>query len=179
MCSRARLIVQQARDAVRSLLSASLACWTIKRALEHIECPVTVYAFDDETEIAYTKANKAERTQYKFIYGSGGTDPYEALILAEKSLLSSQRKNKMMFIITDGIFHSHRNDDVIARIAKRGILTTMVLIMRDKEYADISTRKEYNLDHGAEIFRRVNSGKDLLSLAKDVVVGAIKKKQRT
>lgn len=158
--------------------TASLACWTIKRALEHIDCPVTVYAFDDETEIAYTKANKAERTTYKFIYGSGGTDPYEALILAEKSLLSSQRKNKMLFIITDGVFHSDKNDDVIARIAKRGILTTLVLIMRDKDYENISSRKEYSLSHGAEIFRRVNSGKDLLALAKDVVVGAIKKKQR-
>ena len=158
--------------------TASLACWTIKRALEHIDCPVTVYAFDDETEIAYTKANKAERTKYKFIYGSGGTDPYEALILAEKSLLSSQRKNKMMFIITDGVFRSERNDEVIERVSRRGVLTTMVLIMRDKEYEHISQRNEYTLDHGAEIFRRVNSGKDLLALAKDVVVGAIKKKQK-
>lgn len=157
---------------------ASLMCWTIKRALEHIDCPVTVYAFDDGTEIAYTRNQKADRTKYKFIYGSGGTDPYEALLLAEKTLFTSQRKNKMLFIITDGIFSSERNDDVIARIAKRGILTTMVLIMKDRDYESISGRDNYNLDHGAELFRRVNTAKDLLVLAKDVVVKAIKKKQR-
>ncbi len=157
---------------------ASLMCWTIKRALEHIDCPVTVYAFDDGTEIAYTRNQKADRTKYKFIYGSGGTDPYQALLMAEKTLLSSQRKNKMLFMITDGIFSSERNDEVIHRISKRGILTTMVLIMRDRDFDSISEREQYNLDHGAELFRRVNSAKDLLSLAKDVVVKAIKKKQR-
>jgi len=167
---------------------ASLMCWTIKRALEHIDCPVTVYAFDDKTEIAYTRAQKAERTKYKFIYGNGGTDPYESLLMAEKVLLSSQRKNKMLFMITDGVFNSDKNDDVIKRISKRGILTTMVLIMRDRDYASIEERNqqainkygspEYELQHGAELFKRVNSSKDLLALAKEVVVGAIKKKQR-
>ena len=166
---------------------ASIACWTIKRALESIDCPVTVYAFDDKNEVAYTKHTKAERTKYKFIFGNGGTDPHVSLLQAEKNFMMSQRANKMMFIITDGIFDSNKNNDVIKRLSKRGVLTTLVLIMSDSEYTSFTEQNaaaiangdtpRYDLDHGAELFARVKSGKDLLQLAKAVVVGAIRKRK--
>ena len=166
---------------------ASIACWTIKRALESIDCSVTVYAFDDKNEIAYRKQDKAERTQYKFIHGSGGTNPYDSLLLAEKTFMMSNKPNKMMFLITDGVFDSDKNDEVITRIAKRGVLTTQVLICDDSTYNQIMTENEtrisrgdkprYQLEHGTEIFARIKGGKDLLQLAKSVVVGAIKKRK--
>jgi hypothetical protein len=167
---------------------ASIACWTIKRAFEHIDCPVTVYAFDDKTEIAYTKQEKAAKTQFKFIYGNGGTEPYESLVLAEKTLMASTKTNKMLFIITDGVFNTQKNDELIARIGKRGILTSLVLIMRDKEYQDaLETNKRvvaeggtprWELRHGAEVFGQVNTAQDLLIVAKGIVQGAIKKRSR-
>lgn len=167
---------------------ASIACWTIKRALEHINCPVTVYAFDDKTEVAYTRTEKADKTQFKFIYGNGGTEPYESLILAEKTLMASTRSNKMLFIITDGVFNTNKNDEVIARMAKRGILTSLVLIMRTKDYLDAKQSNEiaiaegrsarWELRHGAEIFGNVNSAADLVPLARAIVTGAIRKKSR-
>ena len=166
---------------------ASIACWTIKRALESIDCPVTVYAFDDKNEVAYTKHTKAERTKYKFIFGNGGTDPHVSLLQAEKNFMMSQRANKMMFIITDGFFDSNKNNDVIKRLSKRGVLTTLVLIMSDSDYTSYTEQNaaaiangdtpRYDLDHGAELFARVKSGKDLLQLAKAVVVGAIRKRK--
>lgn len=167
---------------------ASIACWTIKRALEHIDCPVTVYAFDDKTEVAYSRSEKADKTQFKFIYGNGGTEPYESLILAEKTLMASTRSNKMLFIITDGVFNTNKNDEVIARMAKRGILTSLVLIMRTKDYLDAKRSNEeaiadgrsarWELRHGAEIFGNVNSAADLVPLARAIVTGAIRKKSR-
>lgn len=166
---------------------ASVACWTIKRALEHIDCPVTVYAFDDETELAYSKHEKANRTQFKYIHGNGGTNPHESLLLAEKTFMVSKKPNKIMFMITDGHFPTQKNDEVIDRISKRGVLTSMVLIMRDSEYqtymeedkvrTDNGHKPNYEFRHGAEIFAHVNTGRDLLQLAKSVVVGAIKKRK--
>ena len=145
------------------------------------------YAFDDKNEIAYRKQDKAERTQYKFIHGSGGTNPYDSLLLAEKTFMMSNKPNKMMFLITDGVFDSDKNDEVITRIAKRGVLTTQVLICDDSTYNQIMTENEtrisrgdkprYQLEHGTEIFARIKGGKDLLQLAKSVVVGAIKKRK--
>jgi hypothetical protein len=164
---------------------ASVACWTVKRALESIDCSVTVYAFDDKNEIAYRKQDKAARTSYKFIHGQGGTDPYESLLLSEKTFMMSTRPNKMLFLITDGQFDSKQNNPIIERLAKRGVLTVMVLIMDEGSYNDAvardkaaqSIRDKNDFSHGAELFARVNGGKDLLQLAKSVVVGAIKKRR--
>lgn len=160
---------------------ASIACWTIKRALEHIQAPVTVYAFDDAAEVAYTRNELAHKTQYRFIYGNGGTDPYPTLLAAEQLLLSSRKKNKMLFIVTDGVFNTNKNDELIDRIKRRGILTAMTLIMNDREFKYYSENGEYEeskFRHGAEVFARIGNAKDLLPFAKQVVVGAIKKRSR-
>jgi hypothetical protein len=160
--------------------NASLACWTIKRALEAIDAPVTVYAFDDKTEIAYKRTDRANRTHYKFIYGNGGTNPYGSLVAAEQLLMSSRKKNKMLFIITDGVFNVEKNDELIERISKRGILTAMTLIMDDRDmqyYTNNHNYVEDNFRHGAEVFGRINSARDLVPFAKSVVMGAIKKRR--
>jgi hypothetical protein len=160
--------------------NASLACWTIKRALEAIDAPVTVYAFDDQTEIAYKRTDRANKTRYKFIYGNGGTNPYGALVAAEQLLISSRKKNKMLFIITDGVFNAEKNDEIIARISKRGILTAMTLIMDERDmqyYAGNPNYTAENFRHGAEVFGHINSARDLVPFAKSVVMGAIKKRR--
>ena len=158
---------------------ASQACWTIKRALEAIDAPVTVYAFDDKMEVAYKRTEKAHKTRYKFIYGNGGTNPYSSLLAAEQLLMSSRKKNKMLFIVTDGVFNHEKNDEVIKRISKRGILTAMTLIMRDRdfEYYQGHGETEDKLRHDCEVYARINTARDLIPFAKAVVMGAIKKRR--
>ena len=158
---------------------ASLACWTIKRALEAIDAPVTVYAFDDQSEIAYKRTERAHKTRYKFIYGSGGTNPYTALVAAEQLLMSSRKKNKMLFIITDGAFYTDKNDEIIDRISQRGIMTAMTLIMSDRDLEYYTNRGQTIEDfrHGVEVFSRISSARDLVPFAKSVVVGTIKKRR--
>jgi hypothetical protein len=161
-------------------MHASIASWTIKRALESIGAPVTVYAFDDQAELAYARTELASKTQYKFIYGNGGTNPYSTLLAAEQLLMSSRKKNKMLFMITDGAFDARRNDEIIARIQKRGVLTAMTLIMQESDleyYTERGTKLE-EFRHGMEIFARINSARDLVPFAKSVVAGAIKKRGR-
>ena len=160
---------------------ASIACWTIKRALESIQAPVTVYAFDDSAEVAYSRKELADKTQYKFIYGNGGTEPYPTLLVAEQLLMSSRKKNKMLFIVTDGVFDAQKNDAIIERIGKRGILTAMTLIMNDSDYnyyVDDRGQDPKQFQHGAEVFARISNASDLLPFAKQVVTSAIKKRGR-
>lgn len=164
----------------RNDMHASIACWTIKRALEQIGAPVTVYAFDDKAELAYGREELADRMHFKFIYGNGGTNPYSTLLAAEQLLISSRKKNKMLFMITDGAFDSNKNDEVIERISKRGVLTIMTLIMDDREmqYYEDRGMEEKSWRHGTEVYGRIKSAKDLLPFAKSVVTGAIKKRGR-
>lgn len=159
---------------------ASHACWVIKRALEAIEAPVTVYAFDDQSEIAYSRTEKADRTQFKFIYGNGGTNPNSGLMEAERLLISSRAKSKIMFLITDGQFSAEGNDDVIKRMANRGVLTAFALIMGENDYSRYKQwgyfSNENEMYHGAEIKARVDSAASLIPMAKSIVIGAIKKR---
>jgi hypothetical protein len=164
----------------RNDMHASVACWTIKRALEQIGAPVTVYAFDDKAELAYGRTELADKMHYKFIYGNGGTNPYSTLLASEQLLMASRKKNKMLFMITDGAFDSSKNDEVIERISKRGVLTIMTLIMDDREAEYYAERgmDEKSWRHGTEVFGRIKTAKDLLPFAKSVVTGAIKKRGR-
>jgi hypothetical protein len=164
----------------RNDMHASIACWTIKRALEQIGAPVTVYAFDDKAELAYGRNELADKVHYKFIYGNGGTNPYSTLLAAEQLLMSSRKKNKMLFMITDGAFDSNKNDEIIERISKRGILTVMTLIMDDSDmqYYEARGTDEKSWRHGTEVYGRIKTARDLLPFAKSVVMGAIKKRGR-
>jgi hypothetical protein len=94
--------------------------------------------------------------------------------------MSSRKKNKMLFMITDGAFDENKNDEVIQRISKRGILTVMTLIMsdRDMEYYEDRGMEEKTWRHGTEVYGRIKTAKDLLPFAKSVVTGAIKKRGR-
>jgi hypothetical protein len=165
----------------RNDMHASIACWTIKRALESISAPVTVYAFDDEAEVAYRREEQASKNNYKFIYGNGGTNPYSSLVAAEQLLISSRKKNKMLFLVTDGAFDASKNDEIIERINKRGVLTVMTLIMSDRDMEYYETNHSMGMDqfkHKTEVFGRISTAKDLLPFAKSVVTGAIKKRNR-
>lgn len=152
---------------------ASVASWVIKRAMESIDCPATIYSFDTEPELAYRGDEKVNKTQFRFIYGSGGTDPYEALINAERLLMSSTRKNKILIVITDGAFNTSRNDDIIERIGRKGILTAMCLIDR---HSNMSEHDKQVARHKCEVFAQIDSAVELIPFAKGVVTGAIRKR---
>ena len=99
-------------------------------------------------------------------------------LAAEQLLMSSRKKNKMLFIVTDGVFNADKNDEVIERMSRKGILTVMTLIMHDREYQWYlkSQGTEEQLRHNTEIYGRVESAKDLLPFARKIVTGSIKKK---
>jgi hypothetical protein len=88
----------------------------------------------------------------------------------------------MLFIVTDGVFNTNKNDELIERINRRGVLTAMTLIMDDREWKYyVEDRNELSYDqlrHKAEVFARISNARDLLPFAKQVVVGAIKKRSR-
>jgi len=163
---------------------ASEAMWVLKRSLESIDVPVTVYSFDTVTEVVYERDSKANRQSIPYVSGRGGTNPKESLLAAERLLKVSARKSKIMFIITDGDFNNNPNDDVVKRLRSMGVLTVMVLIADDREF---ERNKEYyiqngksldDLYHHCEIFGNVATAGDLVPFARSIVTNTIKKAGR-
>jgi hypothetical protein len=163
-------------------MRASEAGWVIKRALEQISASTTIYAFDDKTEVVFDRNQRANKTSLPFVYGSGGTNPHNALVATERLLKTSRRKTKMMFLITDGEFNHDKNDDMIKRMNAMGVITVMVLIANPKqlEYLERQYTEEGYSKQGLDMFHSctirgsVTTAADLLPFAKQVVTTTIR-----
>lgn len=161
-------------------MRASEASWVIKRAMEHIDCPVTVYSFDNKTELVLDKNTRVSKTSLPFIFGNGGTNPTGSLVASERLLKSSKRKSKVMFLITDGDFDNRHNDEIIERLNAAGVLTVMVLISTasQMQYMEENRSKEYmdNLRHKCAVFGVISNASELVPFARKIVTGLIKSK---
>jgi len=162
-------------------MRASEAAYIIKRAMEQIDCPVTVYSFDDRAELVSERSEKVNKVGLPFIYGNGGTNPRTTLIAAERLLKSSRAKSKILFLITDGQFNHGDNDEIIDRLNSMGVITVMVLIADDAEVEWLQNRyqsSDEDMWHKCSIHGLVKSASDLVPFAKEIVTGTIKRSLR-
>jgi hypothetical protein len=160
---------------------ASEAAWVIKRALEQIDSPVTIYGFDDKTELVSDRKDKVNRINFPFIFGNGGTDPRGSLIAAERLLKSSRAKGKILFLVTDGMFNHGDNDAIISRLNDAGVMTVLIMIADDQElewYSNHYKNSGNDPWHNCSIHGVVKSANDLIPFAKQVVTGMIRKSIR-
>jgi hypothetical protein len=159
--------------------SACRSAWIIKRALEKIEGKVSVMAFNDVSKTLYTADEKASASQVAIVESRGGTEPYYGVLEAERILLQSQRKTKLMFLLTDGQFGNESNQ-IIERLNKADVDTTLVFLGNDywrKELAE-SPQLALEWSHGANNFEMIGSPTDLVKVAKTVVRNHLKKVRR-
>jgi hypothetical protein len=155
--------------------------WIIKRGIESINGSVSVYSFNSESKIVYENNEKAKPNAYRSISNKGWTNPYRALIEAERTLKASSKPNKLFFAITDGQWE--KNDEcnaVIKRMKEAGVLTCVVFLSNDSdEVKNLMVRarsgeegaKQYltQLTHGAHIFKSVSEPKHSLALANEII----------
>jgi len=162
-------------------MRASEAAYVVKRAMEQIKAPVTIYSFDNKAELVADRTQRADKLNLPFIYGNGGTDPETALIASERLLKSSRAKTKILFLVTDGQFSHTVNDEIIKRLNSMGVITVMVMIAGDSEMAyltDHYSRRSEDMFHQCSISGVVSTAEDLLPFAKQVVTNTIKQSLR-
>lgn len=163
-------------------LRASEAAWVVKRAMEQVDAPVTVYSFDDKAELVNTRSEKVEKSRLQFIYGSGGTNPQSALIATERLFKTSKSKSKLMFLVTDGQFDHQNTDQIIQRMNAAGVITVFILIANEKELEWLSARykgdNSPSMWHECTVHGTITSAADLIPFAKQIVTSTIKKAMR-
>jgi hypothetical protein len=148
--------------------------WAIKRGVEQIDGRVTVFRFNDNTRVVYGADEKASPTEYRSLNSSGGTNPYEALLEADRILSNSDRAIKLLFIISDGEWHNaERCNEVISRMNQVEGMLTVAVFLGDLE----GWRKHYSEEYIAESLIRYQHGADMLHVVaepKDLIDVAIK-----
>jgi hypothetical protein len=161
--------------------AATRSLWSIKRALESIESSVTAYSFNHVSRVLYAPNERAEPNEIKYIPAEGNTNPVKALEETELIMSASQRKTKLLFIITDGMWDGEKTaNECIARMKQDGVLTVLVFIgnLRELEFMSKERKLEEmrRYTHGADIYRVISEPRDLVRVAQDVVATHLKGK---
>jgi hypothetical protein len=163
--------------------------WIIKRGIESIDGSVSVYSFNSDSKVVYESNEKAKPNAYRYVPNTGWTNPYRALIEAERTLKASSKPNKLFFAITDGQWSDDKDcNEVIKRMKEAGILTVVVYLSNDSDSLhDIMLRaregeeqaKAYlaSLNHGAHIFKSVSEPKHSLALANEIIKSTLNGKK--
>jgi hypothetical protein len=160
--------------------------WIIKRGIESINGSVTVYSFDDDTELLYDSSDRAKPRTMKYVWSAGGTNPIKGLIEADRVLSASKKSIKILFIVTDGDwFKEDECDNLVKSMGDKGVLTSVVFIGDYKDYKNLldnakngdngATQRLKQLRHKAQVFHAVSNTKDLLGVAITLVKSTLKK----
>lgn len=142
--------------------------WAIKRALDKANASTTVLAFDHESHLIYSSAERAT-AQMKYAWCRGGTDPYESLKYTKNILAQSNRAIKICIVITDGTwgYTSQRSDDLLREFRRAGVLTALAYI-EDSYYRDMNRNVEID-SHGCEVAVNIVEMSDLFTLGRSMV----------
>jgi Mg-chelatase subunit ChlD len=168
------VLVDNSGSMMFNMNSTLEAMWAIKRGVEQIDGRVTVFRFNDNTRVVYGADEKASPTEYRSLNSSGGTNPYEALLEADRILSNSDRAIKLLFIISDGEWHNaERCNEIISRMNQVEGMLTVAVFLGDLE----GWRKHYSEEYIAEALIRYQHGADMLHVVaepKDLIDVAIK-----
>jgi hypothetical protein len=140
------------------IFEAAQAMWSLKRAVDQVEASCTVLAFNDRSHTLY-RINDRAGSSVRTPVAEGGTDPYDALVHAERVFMSSARAVRLLIVITDGDWSGPgRSEDVIAALREQEVLTAMVAI--GPEAGD---------GHGCEVLQLAGSTPGLFALGRNLV----------
>lgn len=163
------------------------ATWVIKRGIEAINGAVSVYNFESDTHLLYSKEEKAKPRTVRFVQATGGTNPLRGLIEADRLLTTSKKAIKLLFVITDGDWSNENScNDLIKSMNDKGFLTSVVFIGDMNHYHDLIGRahkgeegaKNYlaSLRHNAQVFNAVSTVREMLKIATSLVKSSIGKR---
>lgn len=148
--------------------NAYKSMWAIKKALENVEARTTVCLFDYSTYLLYGSDEKAGST-IRDGGASGGTNPENAILYAKRVLADSDKKVKILFMITDGAWDTKEGEQAVIEMRNAGVLTCQAYLSGYEE-----RREELEkVRHSFELLTQIKTAKDIMVLGKDLVRLAI------
>ena len=150
-----------------TLNSAYESMWAIKRALDKVNASTTVLTFGSKSSLLYSADERAS-TMLKYAGSEGSTEPLKALRYAKSILANSNRAIKIVISITDGVWWGGQEpDEILQYLRKAGVLTALAYVSDPScQRAGDTTRID---THGCAVAVNVTDGKDLFTLARQMV----------
>ena len=150
-----------------TLNNAYESMWAIKRALDKVNASTTVLTFGSKSSLLYSADERAS-TKLKYAGSEGSTEPLKALRYAKSVLANSDRAIKIVISITDGVWWGGaESDEILQYLRKAGVLTALAYVSDPScQRAGDTTRID---THGCAVAVNVTDGKDLFTLARQMV----------
>lgn len=150
-----------------TLNSAYESMWAIKRALDKVNASTTVLTFGSKSSLLYSADERAS-TKLKYAGSEGSTEPLKALRYAKSVLANSNRAIKIVISITDGVWWGNNEaDEILQYLRKAGVLTALAYVSDPSEQRPGRTTQ---IDtHGCAVAVNITNGKDLFTLARQMV----------
>ena len=150
-----------------TLNNAYESMWAIKRALDKVNASTTVLTFGSKSSLLYSADERAS-TKLKYAGSEGSTEPLKALRYAKSVLANSDRAIKIIISITDGVWWGGaESDEILQYLRKAGVLTALAYVSDPScQRAGETTRID---THGCAVAVNINDGKDLFTLARQMV----------
>ena len=138
--------------------------WAIKKSLESVNAKTSVVLFDMRSYLLYGADEKATNT-IRDGGASGGTNPEHAILYAKKVLADSDKKIKLLFMITDGAWDTEQGEKAIKEMRNAGVVTCQAYL---SQY-DVNAEHLEPYRHGFELLTHIKTAKDILTLGKELV----------
>ena len=138
--------------------------WAIKSALDKVNARTSVVLFDMRSYLLYSADERATHF-IKDGGASGGTNPEHSLLFAKRVLAESQKKIKLLFMITDGAWETDNGEKAVKEMRNAGVLTCQAYL----EQCDVRPESLERYRHGFELLTHIKSAKDILTLGKELV----------
>lgn len=163
------------------------AAWVIQRGVQDIRGSLTTMTFDDESKVLVRSGERVSPTHYKYYRSRGSTYPTHALEQTKRIMESSNRPNKIVFILTDGAWgDSDYCDALIASMKQDGVMvvcsflsprqgwvwnseTNKYIKPNNNMTAELLANYRKHYGHGADVFRVLTNPDSLVLLAGDIV----------
>lgn len=100
--------------------------WILGTAMEKLDIPRTIIGYNSDVIPLLDRKTKLPRDKYDYYNPMGGTDPYEALLLARRVLQTSSMGHKVVLNLTDGSWgYLSRSDKLIEELNRDGYVTAL------------------------------------------------------
>ena len=100
--------------------------WTLKKAFQHFDIDVTVFSFNSDVALVFSKKEKVQENKILCLDVYGGTNPSKAILYANKIFKVSRKEHKILITLTDGEwFNSAECDSYYKELNQKGIYTML------------------------------------------------------
>ena len=165
------------------------AMWALKRAFDAVEISSTVIIYDGSSEVLYSNQDRATSV-VRYSPKGGSTNPIAGLNQASRIFAASQRKHKVLVVLTDGQWgpgvddYGLGSEDYIVRLNDDGVLTCLGFIPSWWEEEQASTdanRAQQIIEENRHrcTLAGLASGNALVPFIGDIVTGLIRSRIRS